>query len=429
MAKGRYTLTELKIASRKWPNSTGRVLPVMIEATPFEAMPAYLKAVTVLTPEGTVAAEVLMEVADLATAHGSESKKADLPDAALESYSYRPIEIRFGRGVAGAYPVAVTGSPAGSLPAQSCPLDPGVLETLLWSSGSAIEGALRRAEAGTSLLPSEENAKSVGAKLYEILFSSHLQPYLQGSLRAVDPQRHEGLRFLINTTEAPDLARLPWKFLYNPRQEDFIFSDQMKPVIRWLDVDQPPPTLVVEPPLRLLMVIAAPKDRPELSVGTELAHLDDALHDLVEEGRVETMRLEHATLESLDDALLKNKPHVLHFIGHGDFVGDDDVVFLEAENPPGAADPIAGRRLAVLLRNYLGSLRFVFLNSCLGAAVSRRDGAAAVRSNRSARKTTDSGGRTPNRNQFRGNRGRKELSRTVARDARGKLLRRAQPFR
>jgi TIR domain len=117
VAKGRYTLTELKIASRKWPNPTGRVLPVMIEATPFEAMPAYLKAVTVLTPEGNVAAEVLMEVADLATAHGSESKKADLPDAALESYSYRPIEIRFGRGVAGAYPVAVTGSPAGSLPA------------------------------------------------------------------------------------------------------------------------------------------------------------------------------------------------------------------------------------------------------------------------------------------------------------------------
>jgi nucleoid-associated protein YgaU len=196
---------------------------------------------------------------------------------------------------------------------------------------------------------------------------------LAQSLRSVDPQRRRGLRFLINTTDAPDLARLPWEFLYSPEQDDFLFSDRMKPVIRWLDVDQPTPTLAVEPPLRLLIAIAAPRDRPELRVGEELTQLDTALRDLAQQGRVDTARLEHATLESLDDALLSNKPHVLHFIGHGDFVGNDGVIFLEAETPPGAADPITGHRLAVLLRNHLGSLRFVFLNSCLGAAVSRRD--------------------------------------------------------
>jgi nucleoid-associated protein YgaU len=223
------------------------------------------------------------------------------------------------------------------------------------------------------VLPTEEAAKRIGEKLYAVLFASHMQSCLASSLRSVDPQRRRGLRFLINTTDAPDLARLPWEFLYSPELDDFIFSDRMKPVIRWLDVDQPPPTLAVEPPLRLLKAIAAPKDRPELRVGEELAHLDTALRDLADQGKVETVRLEHATLERLDDALLKNKPHVLHFIGHGDFAGNDGVVFLEAETPPGAADPITGRRLGVLLRNHLGSLRFVFLNSCLGAAVSRSD--------------------------------------------------------
>lgn len=373
VSQGRYTLTELKIASRKWPNPAGRVLPVMLEPTPFEDMPAYLKAVTVLTPEGNVTAEILLEVGDLAAARAGKPRQPDAADEEVKSFSYRPIEIRFGRGSRGVYPVAVTESPAGSLPAQPCPLDPDALESLLWSSGSAVEGTLRRAQAEPGLLPTEENARRVGQKLYESLFTSHIQPCLENSLRSVDPQRREGLRFLINTTEAPDLARLPWEFLYSPRQEDFLFSDQMKPVIRWLDVDQPPPTLVVEPPLRLLMAIASPEDRPELSVGAELARLDEALRDLVEEGRVETVRLEHATLEKLDDALLRNKPHVLHFIGHGDFVGDDGVIVLEAETPRGAADPITGRQLGVLLRNHLGSLRFVFLNSCLGAAVSLRD--------------------------------------------------------
>ncbi|MGH7854149.1 MAG: CHAT domain-containing protein [Candidatus Binatia bacterium] len=373
--KGRYTLTELKLASRKWPNPAGRVLPVMLEATRFEDIPAYLKAVTILTPEGNVTAEILIEVADLAAAQPAQARGNDAADSQIESFSYQPIEIRFGRGAAGVYPVAITASPAGILPAQPCSLDPNALESLLGSSASAPAGTTRRgtveaSRSAVNVMPSEEAAKRIGEKLYESLFQSHIQSCLKSSLRSVDPQRRQGLRFLINTTDAPDLARLPWEFLYSTELDDFLFSDRMKPVIRWLDVDQPPPTLVVEPPLRLLIAIAAPQDRPDLSVGEELARLGEALRDLVDQGRVETVCLEHATLEKLDDALLKNKPHALHFIGHGDFVDNDGVIFLEAENPRGAADPITGRRLGVLLRNHLGSLRFVFLNSCLGAAVS-----------------------------------------------------------
>ena len=196
---------------------------------------------------------------------------------------------------------------------------------------------------------------------------------LAESLRAIDPQRGEGLRFVINTTAAPDLARLPWEFLYSPAQDDFLFSDRMKPVVRWLDVDAPPPTLTVEPPLRLLIAVAAPGDRADLQVGEEMAHLDLALDALAEAGSVETTRLEHASLERLDNALLETRPHVLHFIGHGDFVGDEGVLVLESDSTPGSADTIAGRQLAVLLRNHLGSLRLVFLNSCMGATASARD--------------------------------------------------------
>ena len=150
-----------------------------------------------------------------------------------------------------------------------------------------------------------------------------LGAYFEENLRAIDPQRGEGLRFVINTTDAPDLARLPWEFLYSPEKDDFLFSDRMKPVVRWLDVDEPPPTLKVEPPLRLLMAFAAPADRPDLKVGEEIAHLDRALAELTDSGMAKTVRLDHATLESLDNALLETRPHILHFIGHGDFVGDE----------------------------------------------------------------------------------------------------------
>ncbi len=65
VAIGRYTLTELSFARRRWPSPHGRVLPVEIAKTPKEAIPGYLKAVTILEPGGNVPAEIAGAVADL----------------------------------------------------------------------------------------------------------------------------------------------------------------------------------------------------------------------------------------------------------------------------------------------------------------------------------------------------------------------------
>ena len=63
VSPGRYTLTELGFAERKWGNPSGRVLPVMVEPVPKDAIPAYLRAVTILDPKGNLTAEVAQEVA------------------------------------------------------------------------------------------------------------------------------------------------------------------------------------------------------------------------------------------------------------------------------------------------------------------------------------------------------------------------------
>lgn len=60
--RGRYTLTEMGLARRKWPTPSGHVLPVMISETAFEAIPSYLRAVTILRPEGNTAAETAAHV-------------------------------------------------------------------------------------------------------------------------------------------------------------------------------------------------------------------------------------------------------------------------------------------------------------------------------------------------------------------------------
>ncbi len=62
VSEGRYTLTELKFAEEKWGHPAGHVLPVLTEPVPKEAIPEFLRAVTMLQPRGDLVAEVAAAV-------------------------------------------------------------------------------------------------------------------------------------------------------------------------------------------------------------------------------------------------------------------------------------------------------------------------------------------------------------------------------
>lgn len=73
VAPGSYALTELKYAREKWPDPTQHVLPVMVERTGYGLIPNYLKAVTVLEPQGNAPAEILAELDKWRPVQGSAS--------------------------------------------------------------------------------------------------------------------------------------------------------------------------------------------------------------------------------------------------------------------------------------------------------------------------------------------------------------------
>ena len=55
---GAYTLTELRLVREKWASPKQHVLPVLLEPTDMETIPAYLRGVTIFEAVGNVAAEV-----------------------------------------------------------------------------------------------------------------------------------------------------------------------------------------------------------------------------------------------------------------------------------------------------------------------------------------------------------------------------------
>jgi hypothetical protein len=62
VTKGKYTLTELSFARDQWSNPSGHILPVMIAPTEIGKIPVYLRAVSILEPEGNVAADTAAQV-------------------------------------------------------------------------------------------------------------------------------------------------------------------------------------------------------------------------------------------------------------------------------------------------------------------------------------------------------------------------------
>ena len=62
LTRGRYTLTELSLARRKWPHPKNNVLPVMVEPIPVSNLPGYLQGVTFLQPMGDLVSEVAFAV-------------------------------------------------------------------------------------------------------------------------------------------------------------------------------------------------------------------------------------------------------------------------------------------------------------------------------------------------------------------------------
>ena len=92
---GSYTLTELKQARTRWPNGDGRVLPVVLESVPLEQIPKYLTAVTMVEPEGDVAAEVALAVAQLSPMDSRSTPPVStpapvstMPTAAIHAVNY-----------------------------------------------------------------------------------------------------------------------------------------------------------------------------------------------------------------------------------------------------------------------------------------------------------------------------------------------------
>jgi hypothetical protein len=124
---------------------------------------------------------------------------------------------------------------------------------------------------------------------------------------------------------------------------------------------QPRPEDLSDPdsPIRILFLGANPADSTPLRLDQEVREIDRSLASASLGHRFQLHQKWAVRTSELQSHLLRCKPQILHFSGHG---SRQRGIFLEGEN--GASQPVAGPQLARLLGQFNQNLRCVVLNAC-----------------------------------------------------------------
>lgn len=167
------------------------------------------------------------------------------------------------------YCVQVISSPAGQASVDfSLPFSELELENFLLRIGRTRRGIRRIGS------PEMEAAKTIGRRLFETVFGGEVRGCFRSSLDEASRQE-AGLRIRLRLVNVPELADLPWEYLYNPALNRFLCLSIDTPVVRYLDLPERIRPLEVKPPIKVLVMISSPSDYARLDVEREWAKLQE----------------------------------------------------------------------------------------------------------------------------------------------------------
>ena len=236
----------------------------------------------------------------------------------------------------------------------------------------ALQNALLRSggQRRKITLPEEQAVQEFGGALFNAVFDGEIRSSYDVSMHEAARQG-KGLRLKLSM-QAPELASLPWEYLYDARQLRYLCLSRTTPLVRYIEMPQAIEPLAVVPPLRMLGMVSGPADLVPLDLENEKQRVERATEDLRRRGLLELTWLEGQGWRDLQRAMRYGPWHIFHFIGHGGFdeYSGEGLIALTGEH--GASYRLPASSLAQLLVDH-APLRLVLLNSCDGARGSARD--------------------------------------------------------
>ncbi len=292
----------------------------------------------------------------------------------MDEHNYLLFDVMISGSRDEGYTVRVLESPAGQASAGFVPpFSTLELENFVLKMGHSSTG--RRA-APVSAEVQKGDAVEFGKRLYDSVFDADLRALLMSSHQEAE-REGRGLRVRLRLADAPDLAGVPWEYMYGSAPSGFLALSSWTPMVRYLDLPRTVKPLAVTPPISVLVMISSPRDYEPLDTDGEWEKLQEATRPLQQTGVLTMERLEDANLLALQHRLQSAPIHILHYIGHGAYdkrLGGGTLV-LEGEDHQAVLCP--GDDLAVSVADHR-HLRLAILNACEGARSSIDDPFAGV---------------------------------------------------
>ncbi|MDJ0732663.1 MAG: CHAT domain-containing protein [Nostocaceae cyanobacterium] len=219
--------------------------------------------------------------------------------------------------------------------------------------------------------------KRLGDKFYQVLFPTNIRSQLRATMADAETSQC-GVRLRL-VFKSPELAKLPWEFLYDKGTNSFLANNPQTVLSRYIDVPlQQRELKATSLPLKILLVISSPTDLAKLDADGEEHLIKDALFRHIKAGQIELDVLHEATIRNINQKLREKPYNVFHFIGHGSFENDKGSIALVDQD--GTAKMLDDEGFASF---FLGnrSLGLAVLNSCEGAAVSSNEIFAGIAPN------------------------------------------------
>ncbi|TYL53836.1 CHAT domain-containing protein [Agromyces mariniharenae] len=207
----------------------------------------------------------------------------------------------------------------------------------------------------------------IGRQLFDTVFTGSVLTAYRASA-AVAKAKSESLQVRLRLTD-PRLAALPWESLYDSSADAYLCRKE--PFIRQYPRPDTLDVLQVDPPLRVLAMVATPRNLQPIDVKSEQLLLRSSLGSHIADGRIQLEWLNEVTWTNVHDKLLSAPWHVLHFIGHGSYDPSTEEGLLAFVGHDGDAHNISARRLADLLDQAEPTPRLVVINSCMSGAGGR----------------------------------------------------------
>jgi tetratricopeptide (TPR) repeat protein len=184
------------------------------------------------------------------------------------------------------------------------------------------------------------------------------------------------LRVRLHLSSCSDLADLPWELLYDKRDDWFLALSDRTPIVRYIQLPAESRALKVDLPLRVLVIRSEPVDKKPLDLDSEWTAISASLSGLTARGLIKFTELQRPTLSELRRVLMRDRFHVLHYMGHGGF-GEQDGGVLLFTDEAGRSAPVTAENLGVMLRDH-ASLRLALLNACEGGRSDPADPFAGI---------------------------------------------------